>query len=399
MARKDGFVLPRLAPKTKSRWLNLLAAVLAVGLFTVGKTVFSPRPQKFQCKYLPLESRPSIENVVSLDWLKDEIQWLSSCQLPNGAILMTPKSDTVIPYFANLAASVMADYDTDWTKQYILWYLDNINRPDKWGVGGTIYDYRVKNGEMLATKDYDSADSYASTFLSLVSRYYAITGDDEFIHSQKESLDLIASVLTELMDADGLIRVKPKSATKYLMDNAENYRGLTDWSQTLDSLGLWEEATSFADLACEIRQSIDDNLFNLKTGDYAWSSAWRWKRYPQGRRWYPDAVSQVFMISTGLLEPHGSRAEAVWQTFNKRFPNWEWGDTGDEFPWVEVAVAAVQMDQPDKVRDFLLWLQEQKAQDKGRWNVMESASLIKVHQMLGGFSLDVVKAGSQRNPA
>ncbi len=391
--------MPRPASSSKPKWFHLVAIMLTAGFVLAGKAVFAPSSLELKSRYGPSDGLAPIENVASLDWLRDEILWLGSCQLPNGAILMTPCSDSVIPYFANLAASVMVDYDAAWAKQYILWYLSNINQPDRWGAKGTIYDFRVRNGKMVATKDYDSADSYASTFLSLVSHYHGITRDDEFVLSQKKSLDLIASVLTDLTDVDGLVRVKPNTRTKYLMDNAENYRGLTDWSETLHSLGFSQEAERFKALANKINGAIEDKLFNPKSGDYAWSVWWLGKRYPRARRWYPDAVSQVFMISTGLLDPEGPRANAVWRVFNSRFPNWEWGDTGDEFPWVEVAVAALQMGEPDKARDFLIWLQEQKAHDRGQWNVMESASLIKVHQMLGGFSLEMVKAGPQENPA
>ena len=122
-------------------------------------------------------------------------------------------------------------------------YLSQLNRPDRWGLSGTIYDYEVERHGfaagseateivMIATRNYDSADSYAATFLTLVSEYYYKTQDSELVTANLDDINLVAQVIVSLQDKDGLVFVKPGSRTKYLMDNAENYRGLIAVSYT-----------------------------------------------------------------------------------------------------------------------------------------------------------------------
>lgn len=328
---------------------------------------------------------PSAETyLIDEKLLREEADWLRSCQLPGGAIKQTPSGDRVIPYFANLAARTMAMIEPQWAKDYMNWYLEHLNLPDRWGLAGTIYDYGVRDGVLIPTGDYDSADSYASTFLSLVADYYRETGDTDFILTNKDSIDLVAGVVLALQEQDGLVAAKPRYRTKYLMDNSENYRGLLDWADTLAHIGFPGEAETYREAAERIYAGIQNVLFDAETGRYAWSLSWLGKRYPREGRWYPDGVSQVTLISCGLFSPESSEAKAIWEWFNSRFPGWEEGRKKDVFPWGEVAITAAMMKDHRRVRTYVDWARQEFIDGRRQypWYILESANLLRMPQAL-----------------
>lgn len=317
--------------------------------------------------------------------IKDETLWLLSCQTPEGAIAQTPSGKEVVPYFANLAAKTMVDIEPDNVRRYISWYIGHMNMPDRYGLPGTVYDYKLEREGLVPTYRYDSADSYAATFLSLVSYYMEKTLDRRFVLANLDSIDLAASVLTSLQQDDGLVVVMPKSSTKYLMDNCEAYRGLMDWVGVLESLGLPERASSYRIAAERVRGGIEGILYDAEKGSYAWSLSWYGKRFPKRGKWYPDAVSQIDPITTGVLSPDDPRAVRIWDDFNAQFPSWNCGVKGDVFPWAKIAVAAETMGDRDRAAAFMDWAAAEFAEN-GRpypWYVLESASIIDLHRTLG----------------
>lgn len=327
------------------------------------------------------------ENDVKLPYSEQE--WLLKCQLANGAIVQTPSSSTVIPYFANLAAMSLVDIQPPRAKLYILWYLSNLNHPDRWGLSGTIYDYKLRDGSLVPTYSYDSADSYASTFLSLVARYYRETNDANFIKENVDRIDMVAEVIVSLQDKDGLVFVKPGSKTKYLMDNAENFRGITDWAQTLESIGFVSKASEYKKVADRILNGIENVLYDNSKGKYAWfyNSLWKWKRFPKQGKWYPDAVSQIYLILSGVLSTDDPRAIQIWNDFNTQFPSWELGAKTDKFPWGSIALAACQMNDIERACQFVEWVKKEFI-DRDRpypWYVLESSMLIKLYTFLQSY--------------
>lgn len=311
--------------------------------------------------------------------IEDEISWLKGSQMACGAIKQNPSGDRVIPYFANLAARTMTRYEPQWVKDYMNWYLSNLNMPDRWGFEGTIYDYKVDGEDLVPTQDYDSADSYASTFLSLVADYYRNTGDRGFVSENKGRIDLVAGVVLSLQEEDGLVAAKPKFRTKYLMDNCENYRGLLDWAFVLESTGYHDEAGSYKEAAGRIYEGMQGILLDKETGRYAWSLSWLGKRAVRASRWYPDGVSQIMIISCGFLSPESTEAREIWDWFNACYPRWEKGLKRDVFPWSEVAVAAAMMGDFDRVGSYAAWVKEEYM-ETGRpypWYILESANLLR----------------------
>ena len=326
---------------------------------------------------------PSVE-----DQIRYETQWLLACQLPDGAIAQTPIGDRIVPYFGNIAASTIADIEPDRARRYILWYIAHMNRPDRFGLSGTVYDYELSSDGLRPTYSYDSADGYAATFLSLVARYLDVSGDKDFVSANLEAIDLAARVLLRLQDGDGLVMVAPDSRTKYLMDNCEAFRGLKDWAAVLASLDQPQRASQYSEAAERIREGIEKVLYNPSSGRYAYSLSWLGRRFPNPQKWYPDAVSQLDVIAFGILDPADPKALKIWEDFNSAFPSWDQGLKEDGFPWAEVALTAALMGDAERAEGFLNWATAYLAQRQRPypWYVLESASLVGLYRTLRGGS-------------
>lgn len=317
---------------------------------------------------------------------EDEAQWLRSTQAPSGLFAQTPALIDAVPYFSNFAARALLTRDPGAARAYIHWYLDNLNLPDRWGLDGTVYDHRFEGGQELPRNTYDSADSYAATFLSLVGEYLRHTGDRKLVEAYFDRLSLVASVILKLQDGDGLVRAGPQDGIKYLMDNAECYRGLHDWADILAALDLHTEAKAVRHQAERIAEGIEARLWDRGRGAYAWGLGPKWLlRRSNLQMWYPDAVAQLYPILYGVVPPAGDRAQSLWQRFNAAHPGWTRLDKPDLFPWVLVAKVAVLVGDTERAETFLDMVRQRYITDLDRshpWYAMESACFILAHDAL-----------------
>lgn len=161
-----------------------------------------------------------------LDYLKNNQQH------SNGAIATYTVSDkenyTIMPYFASIACQGMLEdigsYDS--VKKYIIWHLNHINETeDVNGTKGTIYDYKYIGNTEQTEKSYDSVDSYAAVFLSLLRKYEEKTGDKQLLIDNKEKIMLVAQAVNSVFSESlGLSEAKETYPIYYLMDNSEVYK-------------------------------------------------------------------------------------------------------------------------------------------------------------------------------
>ncbi|MGE5590306.1 MAG: hypothetical protein ACM3ZA_06780 [Bacillota bacterium] len=316
--------------------------------------------------------------------LERELQWLEATQTDEGALAQNPQHTDVVPYFANLAAMALVRHNPDLVRRYMEWYLEHLNHPDRFGVYGTIYDYRLgPDGSEAPSLNYDSADSYAATLLSLASWYVRSTGDVEWGLRHKGQLQEVAEVIVRLQDGDGLVWAKPGLGVKFLMDNSENYRGLADWAWLLGQMGDGAGAALYGRRAEWVRQGMERQLWNPWRGMYEWSLGGVHVP-PMGPRWYPDAVSQLYPIVYGVIDPRSDRAQLLYAKVMAAFPRWAEGDTGDPFPWAIAAYAAVLVGDSNSARVFLShsarnWPPEG---ERGPWYAAESGYLIRTVELL-----------------
>ncbi|MGB9866995.1 MAG: hypothetical protein ACPLPR_03665 [Bacillota bacterium] len=298
---------------------------------------------------------------------------------------MSPAKDYVVPYFSNLAALSLLNRNPGVVRNYIQWYIDHVGKHDPWGLKGTITDYRYEGGTEISTGNYDSADAYAGTFLTLVAEYYRATGDSALIGANLEKLYQVADAIASLQAGDGLVVAKISDPSKYLMDNCEAYRGLIDFAHMLSVLGEGTSAVKYYTIGEAIRRGIETRLWDPTTGTYFWRVHWLgFRQRPNMGKWYPDAVSQLFPILTGIVSPNSEQAQSTWKLFNQYFPGWPFLDHGQKFAWTQVAYVCYRMGDPQTTRRFLDSL-VRLFSVRGKpstWHPLESSMLIMLNDAL-----------------
>lgn len=283
--------------------------------------------------------------------------------LPSGAIKVKPDDDRIIPYFANLAAmALLPDRPLD-VRDYLQWYLAHLNRPDRFGLYATIYDFAVDdNGFEQPTQGYDSADSYAATFLTLLRAYVETTGDRDFVRANLVDIERVASVILQLQDSDGLVWATAARREKYLMDNCEDYRGLDDFAAVMDDLGVSDAAAVVREAARRIADGIETRFWDPARGNYDWAiytfrvlgrKVAEFPRKSSWRQWYPGTVAQVFPVVTGVLRPSDPRAVSLYASLNARHPGWVNQAKRDPNPWSVLGYAAALMGDDQRAMAFV----------------------------------------------
>ncbi len=354
---------------------KLLAAIYAFIMTVFGLAA----PGDDLLPVAPREGVPTEENIALFrEVYETEMEWLASLQLDNGAIPMTPVKNGEVrmnPYFADFAALALldeADEYVDEVKAYMEWHFDHLNtaETDYNGVDGTIYDYliTVKDGKAAGETiamykrnySYDSTDSYAATFLSVLNKYYNETGDSEYIIAHADEIERIINAMFATFHK-GLTYAKPDWRVKYLMDNCEVYEGLLDaaelYGNVLNGLGDNYKATAdrCAAAAVEVAETIETQLWLPYFGHYqvgAWkiigttSDIFSWNKY------YPCATAQLFPIIHGLIEPNTERANKLYDKFCESY-NWENFEYDDVFYWGANLQAAVMMNDIDRVVTYM----------------------------------------------
>ena len=270
--------------------------------------------------------------------------WLEKQQLPDGAILYS--ADGINPYFANLAAIGWL-HDSSKIPQveaWMQWYIDHVNWPDYNGLYGTVYNYTYANGAETSTNSYDSADSNATTFLTLAEALYNTgnSGAQSFVQNTvgEYLLNVTGNIITTLQQSNGLVFAKPDYQIEYLMDNSEDYRGLEDFANlAVQAWGDTSTSSWYQLHALSIRSGIRNVLYISSTGlyyPYAGSSA------PNMSKFYPDAVAQLYPAVQGAVARSSKQAKNSYTAFNKAWPGWTNLSFSSQtpFPWAVVSYAA-----------------------------------------------------------
>ena len=225
----------------------------------------------------------------------------------------------VIPYSLNWRALYLLDNGKEEAvKNYLRWYLSHLNYPDKHGLTGTIYDYRIGfNGRERSTGGYDSVDGYAGTFLLLVQKYYQRTKDREFFEENRAKIEDVAYTIVYLQDRDGLIKALPGKKAKYLMDNCEAFGGLNAFLALSQEMG-WEATKGFYEKAAKsLRDSIWKNFYDRGNNNFYWAIDKTVRHKSQWKRFYPDAYAQLFPLCFGLLDGKEAVKDSLWENFNR----------------------------------------------------------------------------------
>ncbi len=323
-----------------------------------------------------VENKPVVELTVDQKALlttvfETETAYLASTQLENGAIPMTGTKNgevTVNPYFADFAALALLDNAEKYAenvKAYMEWHFEHLNTEDSDynGVDGTIYDYTVtlENGRITAETakgSYDSTDSYAATFLTVLNKYYEKTGDADYIFSRAADIDRVVDAMLSTFSF-GLTFAKPDYEVKYLMDNCEVYEGMIAGMKLLELVNDTTLDGMLRLAKCKIgnelaAQTIEKKLWNAdgnhyEAGIFATGAAineFSWSEF------YPSATAQLFPITCGLINADSVRANNLYSHFCEEY-DWQNFDIPDAFCWGNNALAAAMMGDVDSVVTYM----------------------------------------------
>lgn len=357
-----------------------------------------------------LSSKPSVASQVDYNHIiGTESQYLDSCVVPSGAIIMsrnmlytfqgTPHYK-ICPYFSNFAAYALLEDPTPTNlalvKKWMKWVFNHLNP------NGSIYDYyvdRLSGGTDLPSVDaypsekipnFDSQDSYAATFLTLARKYVEVVpGDISWLKGYSKQLSLMGKALYATIDYqthhvnhfspnnhDGLSVAKLHYQAKFTMDNSEVNEGLKDM--------VWLEKNIITDGDPSFYQNL------LKNNNAGFANLWdptvsayyvyegdvtpRWKTF------YPDAECQLWPILCGVISPTSSRAIAIYDTFNRHYKNWQNGKPSI----APLGYIAALMNDTRRANTYLLYVQgvlEKSLNNRGG-NVADAAWIIRTAERI-----------------
>jgi len=333
---------------------------------------------------------PAVEEPVLYDEImKKEAEWLQWLRLDSGVVpkFKGPNGESeynLTPYFTVIALEGLLEvpgYESV-VLDYMNWHFAHLNRTATETTPiGSIDDYVIlADGTEKPKGDFDSTDSYASTFINLLRRYAEFTGDSQYLIDHKEEIDWIADAMLSTLEPDGLTWAKPSYKVKYVMDNAEVYSGLRDleW-MSREIFGDEAAAAEYKRLKEVVSTAIEQELWDESRQAYAFAKGEDGSlSFPNWTVFYPDATAQLFPIVTGLIEPDSERAIALYNKFNTFHRGWPLLQKPDAFPWAILAYTAALMGDKERTDQFLASVNEQFiAKDHPwPWYVMESGLTI-----------------------
>jgi hypothetical protein len=347
--------------------------------------------------------------------MQREMDWIESLQLSNGAFSYRNYWDgsaSINPYFNTRTALALliahrSDEDIERVKHYIEWYFEHLNtkQEDNNGIAGTIYDYEVKTEgahvvEEKSLNHYDSVDSYAATFLSLLNRYYQITSDRLSIINHYGDIGMVVGSL-EATQQSGLSLTKPDYEVVFLMDNCEVYKGLNDAIELYQSAILGQlpteelnrkaenELKNLIDYRDEMAEKFETTLWNDSEQRYEVSldknhqvmGSFEWEDF------YADATSQLFPIVNEVIEADSDRAIALYNQFSSYY-QWEKMDhvysDEEQTYWSVIAYIAALMEDTERLEEYLSYY-ESNVMDKHESPIYNSDAgwvILACHHMI-----------------
>lgn len=223
----------------------------------------------------------------------------------------------IVPYSVNLITYQNLKNQKQLTaaKEYILWVLDNLNYPDKYGLTGSIYDFYItRKGLEKPLYQYDSVDSYSATFLLILYEYFLASEDRELFLQNRKKIEDIAYTIAYLQDNDGLTFATPATEVKYLMDNCEVYAGLEAYIYLCKKLN-WDKIEFYQKVKDKLEKGFWQKFYDPKNLNFHWAVSNDYLHRSDWNTFYPDGYAQLFPILFGLLENDENIKTHIWQTY------------------------------------------------------------------------------------
>ncbi|MBI4026886.1 MAG: hypothetical protein HY360_18015 [Verrucomicrobia bacterium] len=242
------------------------------------------------------------------------------CQMPDGMIRMRSETEHVwtVPYFANIAAmGLLAAHtiqsspeDLQRVERWLNWYA-NHQEPD-----GIIYDQEGTVEKYSVNFKFDASDSYASTYLQTLWRYWQVKRDsamrDRCLPAATRALTAIQAVTDR---RDGLTFAKPEYPIKFLMDNLEVCMGLEEGALFFDALHAPQQARQARYMLSVCKDGLRQ-FWSPEKGFFAWGmDAFGFATFGF-KEPYPDGLINLFAASHLTSPPAG-----LWEKLKETFLN------------------------------------------------------------------------------
>lgn len=330
-------------------------AVVTAGYVIVQATVPAPTGT------VSLQAKVEINGggTVEIDNLITETGTVRTIKSPADSDYITVHSDQTIirPYKANFAAMGLLDayrYVGDQryltaAVQWLHWYRDHMDP-----VTGFVEDYDIVAGELVATGDMDSTDSYAATYLNAVEMFWRTTHALDDLEDFRDSISLAVDAIKATLQDSGpcinLTWAKPTFTAAYLMDNCEVVAGLRSAGYLLTVL---DDAVGAADAydTCDIVLAGIESLWDDTAQSYIWAvHESNGARIPTDWADYNGALQNVWAVAFGIAT--GDRAVGIMQAFGTAHPTWF--NAEPPFYWHGIPVWAYQRtNNPNAVNEAL----------------------------------------------
>ncbi len=318
--------------------------------------------------------------------ITNQCNFILDNQLSDGAFTMSANRGVhgykIVPYFNNIAARALLENPTivniKAVKNWISWYIIHLN------ADGSVYDYYATHfsgsATITATYDFDSIDSYAATFLTLVRKLCEVSPVDTTWVTINYSAQLlkIGEALFSMMENDGLTIAKPTYKIKYTMDNAEVNEGIADMVWLSQKIIIGGDPMRWQTLLAKNTNGIETDLWggsNVKYFMYKGGPVANWSVF------YADATCQLYPIWCGVILANSMRAKSLWDSFNSNYPDWSTGKIYDAggYPWTVICyVAAIMLDKT-KANNYLSYVEsfiDKGIQPTTNWYNLEAAFVI-----------------------
>ena len=278
----------------------------------------------------------------------------------------------VSPYSANLAVSALlqskAPNASTVAGRWIGWYFAHLTResaPD--GVPYNHFYHADGSGETTCIKPSDPAlchyndatDSAAATFFSVLwSAHEARVSDSVFnTPERKRQIEMLATLVLNLQQRDGLCFAKGNYRVKYLEDNSEVFAGLCALANLeRDVFNDAQRETVYQAAAERVHAGILTELYDPK------ARLFRAAKFENGDcpapdldTWYPDTQAQLWPVLFGVIPPNDSRARSVTAAVDSHWPDWSRDPQHVNQGWIEAghAYAALLMGETNRV--WIYW--------------------------------------------
>jgi len=291
-------------------------------------------------------------------------------------------------YFTNLGLLPMVQYlnatdlDTD-IRQYLDLYLSRVES------NSTIFDVNFNDASLqnITLVPSDSDNSYAATLASLTARYLRASGNWSWWDANKAKLQTIVDAnVTALQKPNGLCRVfqplrsSPVANYGYLMNNAEDYRGLRDFAAIWALRGESTLANHYNNVASTIAQSILLYLWDSGHSGFKVSDQ---EAYVDSTSFYPGTTCQVFPQAFGIseLSPYFTPA---YQFLNRYSPQWP-KDIYDPYPWCMLGYVAAKRGDTVRAQTQMLATEQKYATAPALVTINELGFYLRTQSLLNGF--------------